>query len=239
MAKPRIFFDCWDTLIRFKRKDERWTIIPIYDHALNKDEIDWEQVAQFANRFEEGYYSSHSLYEIPCTAYHRLITERFSIKLDCSFEVTDKEVMDFLDPSPVLDICDFLSLLEKNGIRYACLSNTRFSEKTTCRAIERQIPGHHLDFVLASSEIGVKKPNSDFFYAGLRIAHVQPENAIYIGDSYLQDVFGSFNAGFAKSYWLNFKGGKPFYLESFPKRKERKYKEVLSYDEIAKDLGLK
>ena len=25
MNKTMVFFDCWDTLIRFQEKDERWT----------------------------------------------------------------------------------------------------------------------------------------------------------------------------------------------------------------------
>lgn len=29
MNKTMVFFDCWDTLIRFQEKDERWTVLPV------------------------------------------------------------------------------------------------------------------------------------------------------------------------------------------------------------------
>ena len=43
MNKTMVFFDCWDTLIRFQEKDERWTVLPLYDHCINKDEVDWDK----------------------------------------------------------------------------------------------------------------------------------------------------------------------------------------------------
>ena len=236
MNKTMVFFDCWDTLIRFQEKDERWTVLPLYDHCINKDEVDWDKVYAFALEFADKYYASHSLYEITSYAFFKLVITLFSIKLDCPIEVADSETLHYLCPRPVDGIDDFLTFLEKKQIRYACLSNTIYTEADTRKEILSQIKGHHFEFVLASSDIAVKKPNPYFFLSGLKIANVKPENAIYIGDAYLQDAFGSFNAGFKKSYWLNYKNNKPYILPDFPARKERKFMEVKSYDEIKQDL---
>lgn len=236
MAKLMVFFDCWDTLIRFKTKDERWTFLPLRDHALNRDQVDWDKVAAFAKRYEELYYSSHSRYETSSLAYCRLLVTLFHIRLDCPLSFAASQIRDYLDPSPVEGIEDFLTFLEKKAVPYACLSNTIYTEEDTRKAITRHIPAHHLSFVLASSEIGVKKPNPDFFLAGLSRADVTPENAVYIGDSFLQDVYGSFNAGFSKSYWLNHKHASPFFLPEFPGRRTRKYREASGYRQIQADL---
>ena len=57
MNKTMVFFDCWDTLIRFQEKDERWTVLPLYDHCINKDEVDWDKVYAFALEFADKYYA--------------------------------------------------------------------------------------------------------------------------------------------------------------------------------------
>jgi REG-2-like HAD superfamily hydrolase len=52
-----------------------------------------------------------------------------------------------------------------------------------------------MDFVVASAVVGSSKPHRDIFLYALGRAGLRPEEAIYVGDSYLADVLGSRAAG--------------------------------------------
>jgi putative hydrolase of the HAD superfamily len=53
----------------------------------------------------------------------------------------------------------------------------------------------HLDFVIASGNIGLSKPNVQLYRLALDRANVQPHEALHIGDSYYADVCGARGAG--------------------------------------------
>ena len=237
-----VFFDCWDTLIRFKADDERWNLRPLYNHCINKDSIDWDQVFSFLESFIKKYYFSRSLYEIPVEAIHNLVRMNFDILLDCTVEQTGKEVLSYLNPEPVDNVSDFLCELEKLSIPYYVLSNTIYPMKETKDVIEKHLPGHKFGFVLASKDIGVKKPNELFFTTGVHMANKELLNSIYIGDAFFQDVYGSNKAGFNNSVWLNHKGKKAeVEYERHPGLDKIDYLEVDGYNsliEILKDNKL-
>jgi putative hydrolase of the HAD superfamily len=52
-----------------------------------------------------------------------------------------------------------------------------------------------MDFVVASAVVGSSKPQREIFLYALARARVRPEEAVYVGDSYLADVLGSRAAG--------------------------------------------
>jgi REG-2-like HAD superfamily hydrolase len=49
----------------------------------------------------------------------------------------------------------------------------------------------HLDFVVASATMGAAKPHSDIFLFALARAELSPDEAVYVGDSYIADVLGA------------------------------------------------
>lgn len=53
----------------------------------------------------------------------------------------------------------------------------------------------YLDYAVISSEVKVEKPDEEIFYYGLKKADVSPEESIYIGDNYYDDVLGSQRVG--------------------------------------------
>jgi FMN hydrolase / 5-amino-6-(5-phospho-D-ribitylamino)uracil phosphatase len=59
-----------------------------------------------------------------------------------------------------------------------------------------------VDFVLVSEEFGVAKPDPAIFREALRLAGVQPEEAIFVGDSVEFDMAGARAAGIP-TVWLN------------------------------------
>ena len=49
----------------------------------------------------------------------------------------------------------------------------------------------HLDFVVASASVGTAKPHPDIFRFALARAELQPDEVLYVGDSYISDVLGA------------------------------------------------
>ena len=65
-----------------------------------------------------------------------------------------------------------------------------------------------LDFILASAVVGVAKPHPDIFKEALRRAGVLPEEALHIGDSLKDDVWGAQQAGIP-AIFVDRKGTRP------------------------------
>ncbi len=53
----------------------------------------------------------------------------------------------------------------------------------------------YLDFILASAVVGAAKPNSKIFLEALRRAQVLPEEAVHVGDSLIDDIWGAEQVG--------------------------------------------
>jgi putative hydrolase of the HAD superfamily len=54
---------------------------------------------------------------------------------------------------------------------------------------------HHFDVVVFSSDVGVKKPDPRIFHAALDAMSLEPEHALFIGDSFENDILGARKAG--------------------------------------------
>lgn len=66
----------------------------------------------------------------------------------------------------------------------------------------------HLDFILASAVVGVAKPHPDIFKEALRRAGVLPEEALHVGDSLKDDVWGAQQVGI-HAIFVDRKGTRP------------------------------
>jgi FMN phosphatase YigB (HAD superfamily) len=53
----------------------------------------------------------------------------------------------------------------------------------------------YFDLILASGEVGIRKPDPGIFYAALGRIGARPEHSLYIGDNYWADVVGARRAG--------------------------------------------
>lgn len=59
-----------------------------------------------------------------------------------------------------------------------------------------------LDEIVISSEVGIEKPDRAIFQLALERAGITPEESLYVGDNYYDDVIGSERAGM-QSYLIN------------------------------------
>ncbi len=62
--------------------------------------------------------------------------------------------------------------------------------------------GKHFDFSVTPAEAGVSKPDPEIFMYASKLANVQVNRMLHIGDSPQTDVIGSLNAGY-RAIWFN------------------------------------
>ena len=56
--------------------------------------------------------------------------------------------------------------------------------------------------IVLSEEFGIRKPDPRIFHQAALLLHMQPQECLYVGDSYTNDVIGAKNAGM-QACWLN------------------------------------
>lgn len=89
------------------------------------------------------------------------------------------------------DVLQVLDGLSRRDLKIGLLSN---NVQVAIRAEELQIH-HHFDVIVSPDTYGVYKPDPKIFIETLAVMGVAPERAIYVGDSYNDDVVGARAAG--------------------------------------------
>lgn len=87
---------------------------------------------------------------------------------------------------------DVLKTLKTWGYRLGIISNWDHTARDT---IERLGLTAYMDCIVISSEHGYEKPDERIFNIAFDTADVRPEECLYVGDNYYDDVIGSRRAG--------------------------------------------
>jgi len=90
---------------------------------------------------------------------------------------------------------DMLARLRAMGIRTGVISNIGWSGGALEDRLKRLLPEHTFEFVIASSEYGLRKPHPLLFELALRKANLPASQVWYCGDSIRADVRGAQGAG--------------------------------------------
>ena len=90
---------------------------------------------------------------------------------------------------------DMLAQLRARGIRTGVISNLGWSGEALKDRLHRLLPEHAVEFVIASSDYGVRKPNPLIFQAALTKAGLYPDDVWFCGVQIDADVFGAQAAG--------------------------------------------
>lgn len=93
-----------------------------------------------------------------------------------------------LYPDP--EALELLPRLRSQGLILGMISNAPKRLDGLCQRM-----GLALDLIITSAEVGVEKPAPAIFHAALERAGVKPEEAIYVGDDYNNDVQGAEQVG--------------------------------------------
>jgi len=95
-----------------------------------------------------------------------------------------------------------LKTLKHHGFTVGLLSNWDTSLASFCQKLGLL---DLVDMVLASDEIGIRKPDPHIFLIAAEKLAIPPNNFLFIGDSLRKDIAGAKKAGM-KTAWLNHSG---------------------------------
>ncbi len=195
MKYTHIFFDLGLTLVKLKRAQRYKEVLSFFKVEKGEDEI--EKAYHYADKLFMREYIG-VLGKNPETFmpwYLGVVNYRLGIKLDL-IEVYNKNVEVAkkykLGWECFEHTINTLKTLKEKGYKLGLISNWN----NTCRnVLDENGISEYLDYIFISEEIGVEKPNPDIFYKAFEIANVKPENALYIGDNYYDDVVGCKKVG--------------------------------------------
>lgn len=224
-----VFFDCWGTLLH-EKEDRRVYLKQIYDHCVNKEEIPWERAYEKASQFWDDYQrTTHN--DVRIDAFVNLFCLMYDVRLDSKVEVVSSKIIDDIAGEPMDGIEDFLHELNRRHIYHGVISNTVFDGEETAKIIQQKIPDNGFETFFFSNDYALRKPYPLIYKAALKQAGKKKEASIFIGDSFLDDVVGSFRFGFSKSIFLSHRPSQELLAEKDEYR-DVKYIRIHSYRDL-------
>ncbi len=94
-----------------------------------------------------------------------------------------------------------LRALQARGLRLGLISNTLWPGVYHRHDLDRYGLTPYLDHLIFSADIEAWKPQPDIFRHGLDALDLQPDEAVYVGDSLYFDVWGAQQAGL-RGVWI-------------------------------------
>jgi len=122
--------------------------------------------------------------------------EALGIELDISLPEAEEILWTAASPGACMPcVHELLSCLQRLGIRSGVISNIGWSGAALSRRLNRLLPENHFEFVIASSEYGLRKPDRFLFDLALQKAGLSPDDVWYCGDNLHADACGAHGAG--------------------------------------------
>jgi putative hydrolase of the HAD superfamily len=126
----------------------------------------------------------------------RLAYELLGLKFSVSIEEVEQIFWDNTSVGAVMPYTEeMLRYIAERGIRCGVVSNMGFSGKALQTRINRLLPENNFEFVIASSEYMVRKPNPLIFELALKKANLFAGDVWFCGDSLTADVEGAAAVG--------------------------------------------
>lgn len=211
MILPKmILFDYGQTLLNEARFDGEAGTAAVLKYATkNKHNLTAAQVQERANvinkelgRFDPVQRHSAEV-EIPNSMFSPYLYESLGIEIPLSNQERDTLFWDAAAPGvPTEGIEDFLVFLKEQGIRTGVISNITYCPEAVKARIDRMIPDHEFEFIIATSGYLFRKPNKHIYELALEKADLKPEEVWYIGDNYTCDVKGARSAGIFPVWYI-------------------------------------
>lgn len=201
MTYKYLFFDLDDTLLDFQAT-EKFAINSLFK------ELNLEITSEIEKSYSAFNQSLWKKYEKNEITKDFLLTTRFStfFKNNFDMEVDGLELWkiysDFIAEGHNI-IFGADKLLESLSTSYNIYAATNGMAKTQRRRLAESHLDQYFDDIFISDEIGVNKPNIEYFNKAFsKIKNFKKEDAIIIGDSLSSDIQGGNNAGI-DTLWYN------------------------------------
>jgi len=199
MKKPAmIIFDYGHTLlyepdIDFLRGEKAvFSYITENPHGITP-----EQAAALGTRlFAEAQACRQNGFELHEWPLLRLKYEALGLKFSLPLPELEQLLWAHVSPGAVMPgAAEMLAALQSMGIRTGVISNLGWSGQALSARIGQLLPGNTFEFIITSSDYGIRKPNPLIFKLALQKAGLEAEQAWYCGDSLAADVMGAHAAG--------------------------------------------
>ena len=159
---------------------------------LTAEDIRREDIAVFG-QFEQ---CRKQLFEVPVQNILQLLFDRLGLKFSISVDEIERLIWENdAKIIPVKGAGELLEYLNEEGIRTAVISNLDFSGYLLEERLNQLYPNNRFEFVIASSDYGIRKPHRYLFEVGITRSGLKPGDIWYVGDKVEEDVVGSRNCG--------------------------------------------
>lgn len=199
MKRPEmILFDYGHTLLYEPDYDFLRGECAVFEHVVrNPRRVTPEEVCDFGNvLFERARGCRDAGLEMHEWPLLRLKYEVFGLEFDRSLPEIEVILWNAVSPGGRMPhVAEMLDDLARRGIRSGVISNIGWSGAALAERIHRLLPGNRFEFILASSDYGVRKPDPLLFQVALTKAGLAAEDVWYCGDSVANDVMGAHAAG--------------------------------------------
>ena len=242
MTIKALLFDLGGTLVHRNVDDH------IADEVAVKDIVDYMDSNGYSvdqESFLEKYWSHYRrlneyrenfMIEIPMSVWlSELLYDFCGENLDFKLlSKAEKTIVDARVDSAIL-LPKTIEVLEKLSSQYSLgiITNTS-SGQVADRVLVNLKLNRFFDYVIASSEIGVRKPYPGIFFYIVRKMFIRPEEAIFIGDSIKHDIVGS-NLVNMKSCLIGQKGLELSNISHKPDFSIMNLNELLKIDNLLND----
>lgn len=207
LTKPKmIIFDAGRTLINYKEINIRKGIEAYYPYIISNPH---QYTVEEIEKYDDEIFGSFDLcrenrFEIPVKNKLRLLFDLLEIQLSISLNEVAKIEW---EEDPVIETvnhaADLLHWLNGAKIRTAVISNCDYSGNLLQEKLNKIFPENQFEFVIASSDYGVMKPNRYIFQAGIVKSGLEAKDIWYVGDKVAVDVLGSKAAGMTPVLYKN------------------------------------
>ena len=194
MQPKMVIFDVGRTLLNYSEFDSLKGVralmpyISENPHDLTAEEID-QRTSEIFALFDE---SRKQFFEVPEKTILTLVYDVLGLKFSISIDEIERIIWtEDVVKVPIPHAKELLNRLHEMGIQTAVISNIDFSGDLLRQTLNQIFPNNHFQFVIASSDYGVRKPNYYIFDAGITRSNLSPTDIWYVGDKVKVDVEGS------------------------------------------------
>ncbi|MDW7656983.1 MAG: HAD family hydrolase [Bacillota bacterium] len=199
MKYPKmIIFDYGHTLCYESYFDSGLGSEALLKHAVsNKNNLNAVEVSAFSQQLFAQFQAVRQMgVEVHEHQFSRLLYEYLEIELALSPLEAETVFWDAAAPGELMPhAADMLRFIKAKEIHSGVISNISFSGKALSSRIEKLLPDHHFEFILASSEYGIRKPNALLFELALKKAGLSPDEVWFCGDNVHADIEGAARVG--------------------------------------------
>jgi putative hydrolase of the HAD superfamily len=205
MNKPQmIIFDYGHTLLYEPEFDFLRGEKEIYKHIIkNPRQLTAEEINKFgAELYQKNDFCRQYGYEFNNLQTMKLKYEYLGIELDVSYEEGEIILWNSVSWGACMPyVEEMLECLKENKIRSGVISNIGWSGQALKDRINRLLPQNQFEFIIASSEYGIRKPNSMLFELAIQKANLYPNDIWFCGDNVKADVYGARSVGIFPVYY--------------------------------------